>query len=140
MSENDKVGYRRPPKHTQFKPGISGNPDGRPITKPRADTSGQVDRDVLDVANMVVKGPNGEDIPMVRAVAMTMAKAALKGNATAGKVFLERYEQACRNNVARLPDLAQFDEIDLDRVNRRRRSKKKMRMILKRLAKRSQTR
>lgn len=24
------VGYRKPPKHTQFKPGQSGNPNGRP--------------------------------------------------------------------------------------------------------------
>ena len=27
---NNKVGYRRPPKHTQFKKGQSGNPGGRP--------------------------------------------------------------------------------------------------------------
>ena len=26
---NDGVGYKRPPKHTQFKPGQSGNPRGR---------------------------------------------------------------------------------------------------------------
>ena len=30
MSADDKVGYRRPPKHSQFKPGRSGNPRGRP--------------------------------------------------------------------------------------------------------------
>ncbi|MEE9301102.1 MAG: DUF5681 domain-containing protein [Alphaproteobacteria bacterium] len=29
-STDDKVGYRRPPKHTQFKKGQSGNPKGRP--------------------------------------------------------------------------------------------------------------
>src|SRR3984957_7425810 len=30
MSENDdSVGYRKPPKHSQFKPGQSGNPRGR---------------------------------------------------------------------------------------------------------------
>ena len=26
--DNDKVGYKRPPKHTQFKKGQSGNPGG----------------------------------------------------------------------------------------------------------------
>jgi hypothetical protein len=33
---DDKVGYRRPPKHSQFKPGVSGNPKGRPKRKPHA--------------------------------------------------------------------------------------------------------
>ena len=27
--EDDRVGYRRPPKHSRFKPGQSGNPKGR---------------------------------------------------------------------------------------------------------------
>jgi hypothetical protein len=29
-NQDDKVGYGRPPKHTQFKAGQSGNPAGRP--------------------------------------------------------------------------------------------------------------
>ncbi len=29
MADND-AGYRKPPKHTQFKKGQSGNPKGRP--------------------------------------------------------------------------------------------------------------
>jgi len=28
-----EVGHRRPPKHTRFKPGISGNPKGRPRSR-----------------------------------------------------------------------------------------------------------
>lgn len=30
MSDDYEVGYGKPPKHTQYKPGQSGNPDGRP--------------------------------------------------------------------------------------------------------------
>lgn len=30
MSDDYEVGYKKPPKHTQFKPGQSGNPKGRP--------------------------------------------------------------------------------------------------------------
>jgi hypothetical protein len=26
---NEKVGYKRPPRHTRFQPGVSGNPRGR---------------------------------------------------------------------------------------------------------------
>ena len=29
-SDDNKVGYKNPPKHTQFKKGQSGNPNGRP--------------------------------------------------------------------------------------------------------------
>lgn len=29
-SEDYKVGYGKPPKHTQFAPGVSGNPKGKP--------------------------------------------------------------------------------------------------------------
>ena len=30
MSDDDEVGYGKPPKHGQFKKGQSGNPKGRP--------------------------------------------------------------------------------------------------------------
>jgi hypothetical protein len=33
---DDSVGYRKPPKHSQFKKGVSANPKGRPKRKPLA--------------------------------------------------------------------------------------------------------
>ena len=33
MSDKYKIGYGKPPKHSQFKPGQSGNPRGRPKPK-----------------------------------------------------------------------------------------------------------
>ena len=30
MSDKDEIGYGRPPKRTQFRKGVSGNPKGRP--------------------------------------------------------------------------------------------------------------
>jgi hypothetical protein len=36
--ESDKVGYGRPPIHTRFKPGHSGNPTGRPKGRRNAKT------------------------------------------------------------------------------------------------------
>jgi uncharacterized protein DUF5681 len=32
-SETEKVGYKQPPRRSQFKPGVSGNPRGRPKRK-----------------------------------------------------------------------------------------------------------
>ncbi len=34
MSDDEKVGYGRPPKNHQFRPGESGNPRGRPKKRP----------------------------------------------------------------------------------------------------------
>jgi Family of unknown function (DUF5681) len=31
---DEDIGYRKPPKSTRFKPGVSGNPKGRPRRKP----------------------------------------------------------------------------------------------------------
>src|SRR5258708_1255057 len=30
MADNDEVGYKKPPKHSRFRKGASGNPSGRP--------------------------------------------------------------------------------------------------------------
>jgi hypothetical protein len=37
-----EVGYRKPPKNSRFKPGVSGNPKGRPQRKP-AELAGIID-------------------------------------------------------------------------------------------------
>lgn len=34
MAEDYEVGYRKPPKHSRFKPGVSPNPSGRPKRSP----------------------------------------------------------------------------------------------------------
>ena len=30
---NEKVGYKRPPRHSRFQPGVSGNPRGRQLQR-----------------------------------------------------------------------------------------------------------
>ena len=39
---SDDVGYGRPPKHTRFKPGQSGNPKGRPGGKAATKADGEM--------------------------------------------------------------------------------------------------
>jgi hypothetical protein len=34
MTDESEIGYRKPPKHTRFNPGVSGNPKGRKKSSP----------------------------------------------------------------------------------------------------------
>jgi hypothetical protein len=72
-----EVGYGRPPAHTRFKPGQSGNPKGRPKGK----------RNMLamrrDAYLQPVKLANGRKVPAIVAVDMALLGKALKGDARA---------------------------------------------------------
>lgn len=77
VSDNQKVGYGKPPKKTQFKPGQSGNPKGRP-KKPN-DIKTNVN-ELLDT-KIPVRGWDGEQRPDGRkAIAMALVSRALKGD------------------------------------------------------------
>lgn len=135
--DDDRVGYRRPPRHTQFKKGQSGNPRGRPVKRPSADTPGEIGRVIREVSRMAVRGPQGEEVPMLKAQMMALAKAGLKGKASAIKLFAELLASALEDNVARHPELKLIDEADLITANRRPRSKAKLARTLKGLAEQS---
>jgi hypothetical protein len=86
MSQNDgRIGYRRPPKHTQFKPGQSGNPQGR---KP---LFASFEADLLDELNaeISIREKGGElKISKQRAVINALVTAAISGNVRASSALL----------------------------------------------------
>lgn len=87
MSENDdKVGYGRPPRHSQFKPGQSGNPKGRPKGSRNFAT---LAAKVLD--SKIMSRENGQPREMTRceAILLTQAnKAIIKGDTGAARFCL----------------------------------------------------
>jgi hypothetical protein len=78
---DDRIGYKNPPKHSQFAKGKSGNPAGRP----KAEVSISI-KDILDGDQM---GKNGEIISKREAIVIRMLNDALAGNQKAFGRFLK---------------------------------------------------
>jgi len=77
----NSVGYKKPPKHSQFAKGKSGNPAGRP----KAQVSISI-KEILDGDQM---GKNGEVISKREAIVIRMLNDALAGNQKAFGRFLK---------------------------------------------------
>jgi hypothetical protein len=89
----NRVGYGEPPKHTQFKPGQSGNPKGRPKGRKNMKT------DVLEKLNAtitVVKNGRSRKISTRRAVLEVLSAKALQTDQRAMEQVIrlaEKYDQ-----------------------------------------------
>jgi len=100
-----EVGYGKPPKHSQFQNGKSGNPRGRP--KAEQQQFKTVDRIVQDVLLQEVQGQVGgkrqKMLGLEAVVAIQMAKA-LAGDTRAAKLVLDRADKhvATRQTLADL--------------------------------------
>jgi hypothetical protein len=86
--DNDApLGYKRPPRWTQFTKGKSGNPGGRP-PKPRpskeeAPGPSKVDDILRAQFKRVLKLADGRELETLEAVTLALNKSALKGNSHA---------------------------------------------------------
>jgi hypothetical protein len=80
-----QVGYKHPPKHTQFPPGTSGNPAGRPKG------SRNLHSIVREAGKRIVmvNGPGGQrEIKLTEAIVTQMGNSAAKGDHRAQRQFL----------------------------------------------------
>jgi hypothetical protein len=80
-----KVGYRRPPMHSRFQPGRSGNPKGR--RKGMANLQTDL-RDELSESIRVREGGRDLKISKQRAILKALVSKALSGDARAANVVL----------------------------------------------------
>jgi hypothetical protein len=73
----NEVGYKRPPKHSQFQPGQSGNPGGRA----KHDRNFQTDlREELSSTITVTESGHTIEVSKQRAIIKTFIAAAIKGD------------------------------------------------------------
>ena len=86
-----EVGYKKPPKHTRFKPGQSGNPKGRPK---KAESLNTIVRENL-TQKVTVRTSLGEKrITRIEAVIHKAVEQAMKGNPRAIAELLKLYNTA----------------------------------------------
>lgn len=88
-TDNDPIGFGRPPKSGQFKPGQSGNPRGRKAKQKRRHSDGMsptVADDVIDeLGQVLIVRENGREkkISKQRAFVIALVNSAIKGDVRA---------------------------------------------------------
>jgi hypothetical protein len=85
------VGYKRPPMHTRFQRGKSGNPRGRPAGRPNLKT--MVER-VIHQRVPIRHSEKTRDVPMLQAMVHAHAQKAAKGDARSAGVILNFVHKA----------------------------------------------
>jgi len=80
-----EVGYGKPPQHTRFQPGLSGNPRGRPkgTKNLKTDLIEELGEKIL-----VREGERAQKVSKQRAVVKTLVNRTLKGDARAAHSLL----------------------------------------------------
>ena len=98
MTKDDKepkayeVGYHKPPQHTRFKKGQSGNPKGR-AKKKNIDDVRPVIEEILEQAVPIDDGGKKYTISRMQAILEAERKNALNGNLRAIEALLKKAER-----------------------------------------------
>jgi Family of unknown function (DUF5681) len=103
-----KVGYGCPPVHSQFKPGQSGNPSGRPKGSQNLQT---LFNKVLDEEISLRDGAEVKKITKAEAVVRSVVIAALKGDPRNVAILFRLAEQAGQFQDDNSADITQIRRV-----------------------------
>ena len=98
---DNRVGYRRPPRHSRFQPGQSGNPRGRP---PGVKSLSDIVRKIVGQKVTVTENGRARRIPRLEAILLRAAGEASRGDARALRLLLqltERYGESAQTGAER---------------------------------------
>jgi hypothetical protein len=105
-----RVGYGKPPKHTRFKPGQSGNPKGRP--KGAQGFTAELDRELKAIITVT---ENGQVIKLSkqRALVKSLLAKALKGDAKSVALILTHSNDLRGDGALQATELEEIDKLIL---------------------------
>ena len=97
MNKEYRIGYKKPPEHTQFKPGTSGNPKGRPkcVKNFMTDLENELSQMVL-----VTEGGKQIQINKQQALIKRLIQTSLNGNVQALNSAIKQIEKLEEKNSA----------------------------------------
>jgi hypothetical protein len=117
MAGDDDVGYRRPPKATRFKPGQSGNPQGRPKGSANLATDLAAE---LNEQITVREGGQARRLTKQRALIKSLTARALQGDVRATTALLALYTRViCEPSEGEGGPLAEYELLILRRFGPR---------------------
>jgi ribosomal protein S20 len=93
-----QVGYGKPPLHTRFQKGKSGNPSGRPRRAATERAKALALKEAYRAVTLT-QGDNVESVPAIQAVLRSQFVLAVKGNAQAQRAFLAAVQAIELENV-----------------------------------------
>lgn len=97
MPDDYEVGFAKPPKAHQFKPGQSGNPKGRPRGAKRHKSSEEMRREFMGAAEQeLTVSLNGrkQKMPAIHAIHQQLIAKALKGDFRSMKLVSDTYAKS----------------------------------------------
>lgn len=96
MPDNEKVGYKNPPKSSQFKKGQSGNPNGRPKKKKSRSTDLQsAVLDMLDSPVTVTVDGATKQVPVAQAMVTQLRNDILTGTSVERVRAIKTLREIC---------------------------------------------
>ncbi len=114
MQHNYEVGYGKPPKKTQFKPGCSGNKKGRPKGSPNISTI--VEKLLKEKISITINGKT-KKVSCLEAALRQVLIAALNKDAKAQKLLLDLVSKFGMRQEELPPSNEELQQEDIQLLN-----------------------